>query len=39
MLSHTVNGREIGSGKGFSITLAKKEAAVRALSTLRSNGI
>ena len=36
MLSRTVNGRDIGSGRGFSKGLAKKDAAIRALKTLES---
>jgi dsRNA-specific ribonuclease len=36
VLSHTVNGRDIGSGRGFSKGLAKKDAAIRALKTLES---
>ena len=37
MLSHAVNGRAIGFGRGHSIDLAKKEAAIRALRTLHSD--
>jgi dsRNA-specific ribonuclease len=36
VLSHAVNGRDIGTGRGFSKGLAKKEAAIRALKTLES---
>jgi len=36
VLSHTVNGREIGFGRGFSKGLAKKDAAIKALKTLES---
>ena len=39
MLSHAVKGREIGSGKGDSMLLAKREAAVKVLRTLQSDGI
>jgi dsRNA-specific ribonuclease len=36
VLSHAVNGRDIGFGRGFSRGLAKKEAAERALKFLNS---
>ena len=39
VLSTAVKGKAIASGKGPSITFAKKEAAVRALSTLQADGI
>jgi len=38
VLSHAVRGREIGSGVGRSRGHAKKEAAIRALSTLLHSG-
>jgi hypothetical protein len=39
MLSHAVNGRDIGFGRAFSKGLAKREAATRALKFLDSMGI
>jgi hypothetical protein len=36
VLSHAVNGRDIGFGRAFSHGLAKREAATRALNFLDS---